>query len=76
MKIKMKPKSAKPPKEKKRNDNGKGKYVLLVILIILAIFVSLIGYITDFMWFKELGYVGVFFKKLFTQLKIGIPTFL
>lgn len=70
----MKSKSAKPPKEKKRN--GKGKYVLLAILIILAIFVSLIGYITDFMWFKELGYVGVFFKKLFTQLKIGIPTFL
>src|SRR5665648_917974 len=37
---------------------------------------SLIGYITDFLWFKELGYTTVFFTKMFTQLKIGIPAFI
>ena len=50
--------------------------ILIAILLILLLFVSLIGYLTDFLWFKELGYTTVFFTKLFTQLKIGIPTFL
>ena len=77
MKMKIKPEGAKQAKEKKpKKHSGRGKVVLLVVLAIIAIFISLIGYITDFLWFKELGYVGVFFKKLFTQLKIGIPTFL
>ena len=40
------------------------------------LFVALIGFITDYLWFKELGYVSVFFTKLFTQLKLGIPTFI
>ncbi|QIB70644.1 UPF0182 family protein [Aminipila butyrica] len=35
----------------------------------------MIGFITDFLWFRELDYVSVFFTKLFTQLKIGIPAF-
>ncbi|MBQ9972652.1 MAG: UPF0182 family protein [Firmicutes bacterium] len=35
----------------------------------------LIGFITDYLWFRELDYVSVFFTKLFTQLKIGIPVF-
>ena len=39
-------------------------------------FTALIGFITDFLWFKELGYVSVFLKQLLTQLKIGIPTFI
>ncbi len=39
------------------------------------LFVALIGWITDFMWFGELGYISVFLTKLFTQLKIGVPTF-
>ncbi len=58
----------------------KGKFgirgVLLTILLLLLLFISLIGYLTDFLWFRELGYTTVFFTKLFTQLKIGIPTFL
>jgi hypothetical protein len=47
--------------------------ILLVLIILVGLFVSLIGFITDFLWFKELNYVSVFFTKLFTQLKIGIP---
>ncbi len=49
--------------------------ILLVLIILVGLFVSLIGFITDFLWFKELNYVSVFFTKLFTQLKIGIPAF-
>ena len=59
-------------KEKK---NRTGLRVIIAIVIILGLFLSLIGFITDFMWFRELGYVSVFFTKLFTQIKIGVPTF-
>ena len=52
------------------------KWLLLGLLVILGLFMALIGFITDFLWFKELGYVSVFLKQLITQLKIGIPTFL
>lgn len=51
------------------------RIAIVAILVAIVLFFSLIGFITDFLWFKELGYVSVFFKKLFTQLKIGIPTF-
>ncbi len=62
-------------KEKKKRKLGV-KGALIVILLILLLFVMFIGFITDFMWFKELGYVSVFFTKLFTQLKIGVPVFI
>ena len=47
----------------------------MAVVVILLLFFSLIGFITDFIWFKELDYVSVFFTKLFTQIKIGVPTF-
>lgn len=59
-------------KEKKKRT---GLRVIIAVVIILGLFLSLIGFITDFMWFRELGYVSVFFTKLFTQIKIGVPTF-
>ncbi|MEG2198860.1 MAG: UPF0182 family protein [Anaerovorax sp.] len=50
--------------------------VAVVLLILVATFGTLVGFVSDYLWFKELGYVSVFFKQLFTQLKIGIPCFL
>ncbi len=50
-------------------------WIIVAIVVILLLFFSLIGFITDFIWFKELDYVSVFFTKLFTQIKIGVPTF-
>lgn len=52
------------------------KGLIAAIIIIIALFLALIGFITDFLWFKELGYVSVFLTKLFTQLKIGVPVFI
>ncbi len=51
-------------------------WIVLGIVLIAAIFISLMGFIADFMWFKEMGYLSVFFKKLVTQLTVGAPTFL
>ena len=50
--------------------------VILFIVIIIGLFLLLVNFITDWMWFAEMKYVSVFFKELFTQLKIGIPTFI
>lgn len=36
--------------------------VILVIVVILALFLGLIGFISDFMWFKEMGYTAVLFQ--------------
>ena len=50
--------------------------IILVVVVVAALLLSLIGFISDFMWFKEMGYVAVFFTQLLTQLKVGIPTFI
>ena len=49
--------------------------VILVLVLIGVIFISLIGFIADYLWFQEMGYLSVFFTQLVTQLKVGIPTF-
>ncbi|NLP29653.1 MAG: UPF0182 family protein [Clostridiales bacterium] len=50
--------------------------IIILILILISVFGTALGFITDFLWFRELGYTSVFFKKLFTQLELGIPTFI
>lgn len=50
--------------------------IVLFILAIILILVLLVDFITDWMWFDEMNYVSVFFTKLFTQMKIGIPEFI
>ena len=60
-------------KENKHKLGLKG--IILLVVIILGLFIALIGFITNLLWFKELGYLSVFFKQLVTQLEIGIPIF-
>ncbi len=59
--------------------NAKGQrrlsVIVMFIVIILGLFLLLINFITDWLWFKEMGYVSVFFTQLFTELKVGIPIF-
>lgn len=50
--------------------------IIVILVIIGAIIFGLTNFITDFLWFKELGYVSVFLKKLITCLEIGIPVFI
>ena len=52
------------------------KGIIIIALLIVLVFVLLIRWLTDLMWFNDLGYMSVFLTKLFTQLKIGIPTFI
>ena len=49
--------------------------IIVILLVVAAGFGGLVNFITDYLWFKELGYTSVFFKQLFTQLQLGIPSF-
>ncbi len=62
-------------KEEKKKKKGGARGVIIAILLIILLFVTLIGWITDFLWFRELTYVSVFLTKLLTQIKIGVPVF-
>ena len=62
----------------KKSGEKKQKSLAVVIIIIAVIFILLglsVNFITDWLWFKEMGYVNIFFKQLTTELKVGIPAF-
>jgi uncharacterized membrane protein (UPF0182 family) len=44
---------------------------LLIVLGIILIFVLLIKFFTEVLWFQEVDYLSVFLKKLFWQLLLG-----
>ena len=51
--------------------------IILVVLVALAgLFMTAVNYIADFLWFQEMGYIDVFFTKLLSQVKLGVPAFL
>ena len=67
----------KPKRQKKEKDEFRGKrrkgrkglsLAIMLIAIILAALVGLVGFITDWMWFKDLGYTSVFWKRLLKLL--------
>ena len=49
--------------------------VVIVCIVIIAVLAALANFITDILWFYDLGYITVFLKKLLTQLTIGVPLF-
>ncbi|MDI6619140.1 MAG: UPF0182 family protein [Clostridiales bacterium] len=52
------------------------KVILAALVILLIIFFSsIINFLVNVQWFVEVGYSSVFFTKLFTELKFGIPIF-
>ena len=60
-------------------DPGKAVRTIAVIVIVIAVlallFFLLSGFITDLIWFGEVGYTSVFLTEIFTKLKIGVPGF-
>ena len=63
---------------KKKNVNLERKLsvVMMFIAIIVMLFILLVNFIADWLWFKEMGYVSVFLTQLTTELKVGIPVFI
>ena len=50
--------------------------VIGVILFLALLLFILSDFLTDLIWFGEVGYTSVFLTELFTKLKIGIPGFI
>lgn len=49
--------------------------VLLIILIVLGLLMAGDRFYVDFLWFRQMGYLNVFWKELLTKLAIGTPVF-
>lgn len=66
--------------KKNRKDgkkSGRGfKIIIAAIAVIAALIAGLAGFITDWLWFKDLGYTSVFWKELLTKLEMGVPVFI
>ena len=60
----------------KKKINKKATAVIAVFVGIVCAVIALIGLITDFIWFKEIGYVSVMMKKIVTQIEIAVPVFI
>ena len=58
-----------------RPKRKKSVIILLAMAVVMLLFLAS-GFITDWMWFAEMGYISVFFKGITTEFLIGIPVFL
>ena len=60
--------------EKEKHRRGAKLRIALGVLVLLAVLIyALTGFLTDLLWFRETGYVSVFFTELLTKIKVGIP---
>ncbi len=65
-------KSTSASREKKQ----KRLMITMIILgVIVVAFSSMVNFISDWLWFEEMGYTSVFFRRLVAMLQIGIPLF-
>jgi len=62
--------------EKKKKTSGKLWIIVLVLALLALAVLGLSGFITDLLWFREVGYVSVFLTEIVTKLKLGTPAFL
>ena len=75
-KRQKKKKEVSPEYRERRSKGRKGfSLAIMIIALVLAFLVMTVGFITDWMWFKDLGYTSVFWKRLLTQLELGVPVF-
>ena len=44
-----------------------------IFILALMFFRTIVNFVTDYQWFRELGYTETFFKRLVTEFTIGIP---
>ena len=70
----------KKPKEHKERKPIKGKkavFSVIGIIVLLLGFLYIINdYYIEYLWFKEVSYLDVFFKGITAKLTLGIPFFI
>jgi len=50
-------------------------FFLILIILVLVFSNSIVRFITDFLWFDSLGYLGLFTTEIFMKLGIFFPSF-
>lgn len=53
--------------------------IIIAIMVFFAVATSfgrVLGFMADYLWFKEVGYTSTFLKQVFAKLYIGIPFFI
>lgn len=60
---------------------SKSKNILTALLVLLVVtvvgfFSQIITFLSDYNWFKEVGYTSTFIKQIFAKLYIAVPIFL
>ncbi len=50
--------------------------IVVLLLILINSFGTILKFVTDYLWFSEIGYIKTFFTKLSAELSIGIPLFI
>lgn len=62
--------------KKTKNRGAKLQIVLCALVLLGALVYALTDFLTDLLWFREVGYVSVFLTEIWTKVKLGIPTFI
>ncbi|WFD10320.1 UPF0182 family protein [Tepidibacter hydrothermalis] len=50
--------------------------LVVVIVTVVGFFSQIITFLSDYNWFKEVGYTSTFIKQIFAKLYIAVPIFL
>ncbi len=50
--------------------------VIVIVFIAISSFTGIIEFVTNYLWFKEVGYTETFFTKIKAQITIGVPIFI
>ena len=62
-------------KSKETRKQRSAAVIILILVLVFSVFMLGVNFFTDWLWFKEMGYVDVFFKQLSTEIKVGVPVF-
>ncbi len=68
--------NAKSYEEKQKKLKRKISLIAGIAAAALIVIFACSDFITDLIWFGEVGYTSVFLTEIFTKIKIGIPAFL
>ena len=64
----------------KRDNMNKGRLfvigVIILVFLVINSFTGIVEFVTNYLWFKEMGYTETFFTKIKAQISIGVPIFL
>ena len=50
--------------------------VVAAIGMVIAFFGTIMNFVVDLAWFREVGYTDTFLKMVFSKLTVGIPIFI